>query len=118
MLTTDEFYKEFSKSLKESMEYAKDDILYNNNDEMLEFIETAIFDFIDGKEYDFEYQVFLMNYYEALMNERMEIQHFTSLNQLFGETLYTLLFDFSNRFLNYDYDDIIEYLNYYIDDYE
>jgi hypothetical protein len=27
MLTTDKFYKEFSKSLKESMEYAKDDIL-------------------------------------------------------------------------------------------
>lgn len=85
LLTKDDFFNE----LEQYIVQLSDNELYD--------VESIINDFIDIIVYDFEYQVFLLDYYDYLLNEKMQLQHYNNIESLFHDVLFDIIMEYLNE---------------------
>jgi hypothetical protein len=91
LINRKEFFDELEKYYDEAVEFNAEYLLIDDFDD---FIDETVQDFIDGKNYEFKYQAFLLDQYEPVLNEFMFTHNFGSINDLFDEVLYNICYDY------------------------
>jgi hypothetical protein len=86
-----EFFDELEKHYDKVVEFNAECLLIDDFDN---FVDETVRDFIDGKNFEFKYQAFLLDYYEPELNEYMITHGFNSVNELFEEVLYNICYDY------------------------